>query len=94
MSGPTEQLHAVVHGRVQGVNFRAATQSQAQRLGLVGWVRNRDDGSVELVAEGPRVALDRLVKYLHQGPPAAAGTLVEAQFGTASQDLRRFEIQW
>jgi acylphosphatase len=79
---------------VQGVNFRAATQSQAQRLGLVGWVRNRDDGSVEIVAEGPRAALDRFVRYLHQGPPAAAVTRVETQFGSASQDLRRFEIQW
>jgi acylphosphatase len=94
MSGDTEQLHAVVHGRVQGVNFRAATQSQAQRLGLVGWVRNRDDGSVELVAEGPRAALERLVKYLHQGPPAARVSGVDTEFHSASQDLRRFDIQW
>jgi acylphosphatase len=94
MIGHSEQLHAVVHGRVQGVNFRAATQSQAQRLGLVGWVRNRDDGCVELVAEGPRAALERLVKYLHQGPPAAGVTHVDTEYRTASQDLRRFESQW
>jgi acylphosphatase len=94
MSDQPERLHAVVHGLVQGVNFRAATQSQAQRLGLVGWVRNRDDGAVELVAEGKRAALDRLVTYLHQGPPSARVTQVETEFGTANQDWHHFEIRW
>jgi acylphosphatase len=94
MADQPERLHAVVFGQVQGVNFRAATQSQAQRLGLVGWVRNREDGAVELIAEGPRPALERLATYLHQGPPAAWVARVELDYAQAILDLRRFEIRW
>ena len=50
------RVHVRVWGRVQGVYFRAGTQREAQRLGLDGWVRNRGDGSVEAVAEGPGAA--------------------------------------
>ncbi|MFB3133999.1 MAG: acylphosphatase, partial [Rhodothermales bacterium] len=53
-----ERLSARVVGRVQGVYFRAFTRNQARRLGLHGWVRNDDDGSVYLEAEGPRAILD------------------------------------
>ena len=61
----------VVSGRVQGVAFRANCQRAAVRLGVCGWVRNRADGSVELAAEGRRPAVDRLVEWCRQGPPAA-----------------------
>ena len=50
MSTDTQQLHAIVRGQVQGVNFRSSTQAQARRLGLLGWVRNRPEGTVEVVA--------------------------------------------
>ena len=62
------RLHATVNGRVQGVGFRQATQKQALTLGLVGWVANQTDGSVEVVAEGPRPQLQRLVGWLHDVP--------------------------
>ena len=55
-----ERLHGTVHGDVQGVGFRYFLMREAQRLGLRGWVRNRDDGTVEFVAEGSRDDLDRL----------------------------------
>jgi acylphosphatase len=71
------RVHAVVHGRVQGVSFRWHTEEEAERLGLTGWVRNRSDGSVELEAEGARDAVERLVAWCRQGPPAARVTGVE-----------------
>jgi acylphosphatase len=66
--GQAQRLHAMVHGRVQGVGFREFTRRHAAALGLAGWVRNLPDGSVELEAEGPRTALDELVRHLNNGP--------------------------
>lgn len=94
MSTELQQLHAIVSGRVQGVNFRSATQRAAQRLGLAGWVRNRPDGTVEVLAEGPRPALDQLAAFLHHGPPAAAVTQVAATWRAAAGTLHGFEVQW
>jgi acylphosphatase len=60
-----------VTGRVQRVGFRAWTRAEADRLGLRGWVRNEADGSVALVAAGPRPMVERLVEALARGPRAA-----------------------
>ncbi len=60
-----------VSGRVQGVCFRASTQSYAQRLGLSGWVRNMIDGRVEAVASGDQTQLKEFEKWLHSGPDLA-----------------------
>jgi acylphosphatase len=54
---------------VQGVGFRAFVEAQARAIGLAGWVRNLDDGSVEAYAIGPTTKLDELAARLHQGPP-------------------------
>ena len=64
-------VQARVTGRVQGVSFRWYTQEQAQRLGVVGWVRNEPDGSVLLHAEGEDDAVDALVEWCRHGPPSA-----------------------
>lgn len=69
----------MVRGRVQGVWFRAGTREQAQRLGLRGWVRNRDDGSVEAAAAGPADALDRFEAWLRQGPERAEVQALEVR---------------
>ena len=61
----------IVSGKVQGVWFRAATCERALALGLRGHARNRDDGSVEVVATGDAGALDALAQWLHVGPPLA-----------------------
>ena len=55
-----KRVHLVVRGRVQGVFFRAATQREARRLGLTGWVKNRTDGSIEMLAEGEEEAVKEL----------------------------------
>ncbi|WP_299054343.1 acylphosphatase [uncultured Nocardioides sp.] len=60
-----------VTGRVQGVSFRWATEQEARRLGVTGWVRNEPDGSVAAYAEGPADAVDALVAWAHDGPPSA-----------------------
>jgi acylphosphatase len=65
------RIRAIVTGLVQGVSFRASTASEGRRLGVVGWVRNRSDGGVELEAEGHDDEVAALVAWCHHGPPAA-----------------------
>ncbi|WP_018950617.1 acylphosphatase [Thioalkalivibrio sp. ALMg11] len=68
-----------VSGQVQGVFFRASTRDEAQRLGLAGYARNEPDGSVEVLAVGPRIALDELEEWLAEGPRQARVDAVEAE---------------
>jgi acylphosphatase len=69
----------VVQGRVQGVFFRASTRDMARSLGLVGWVRNLPDHTVEIEVEGSQEAVAELIRWAHDGPPAAnVTTLVES----------------
>ncbi len=68
---PDESRWWVVKGRVQGVGFRWFAVRQAEALGLVGWVRNQDDGSVEVVAKGPEASLQQLEDALRRGPAGA-----------------------
>ncbi len=70
-------MRILVSGRVQGVFFRAETAGRARELGLAGQARNLPDGRVEVVAEGPAPAVEALVAFCHQGPPAARVTGVE-----------------
>jgi acylphosphatase len=72
-------IHCYVTGQVQGVFYRATTESQASRLGLAGWVRNLPDGRVELVAQGPRARVTELRAWLAQGPASARVERVECQ---------------
>jgi acylphosphatase len=61
----------LVRGRVQGVWFRDSCRQEAQRLRVNGWVRNLDDGRVEVVIEGDPVAVGELERWCHEGPPRA-----------------------
>jgi acylphosphatase len=88
-----ERLHASVFGRVQGVSFRFYTHDAAVELDLTGWVANCYDGSVEVVAEGPRAALDQLLAYLHQGPSMARVDQVQHHFSPATHEFKRFTIE-
>jgi acylphosphatase len=88
------RLHAVVHGYVQGVNFRSSTQREAVRRNLTGWVRNRWDGTVETVAEGPREILEDFEKYLHRGPSAAEVDRVDVSYGEATGEFSGFNIRY
>jgi len=67
----TIAVRAYVSGAVQGVGFREATVGQARTLGVMGWVRNGEDGTVQVHAEGPERAVDRLAQFLHEGPSLA-----------------------
>jgi acylphosphatase len=67
---PRERLDASVRGRVQGVGYRVFALREGSRLGLAGFVANEPDGSVRVVAEGPRQDLEALLERLEQGPPA------------------------
>jgi acylphosphatase len=87
-----ERLHAVVRGSVQGVGFRYFIQRKAQQLSLRGWVRNNDDGTVELVAEGPRSELERLKMASEEGPRMARVERVEVQWSPATGGLGDFEL--
>jgi acylphosphatase len=94
MTSQLEGLHAIVRGHVQGVYFRSATQETAERLGLTGWVRNRAEGTVEVEAEGPRAALDELVRFLHRGPPGARVSAVEIKWLPHTGQLSEFDVRW
>lgn len=65
------RCYVTVTGRVQGVGFRMACAAQAERAGVVGWVRNLPDGRVEAVLEGEAAAVDQVLRWLHEGPPTA-----------------------
>jgi acylphosphatase len=90
--GTVERLHGVVHGGVQGVGFRYFLTREARRLGLRGWVRNRDDGTVEFVAEGGRADLERLEQSAQRGPQMAHVDRVDAQWSAAAGNLDSFDL--
>jgi len=84
------RAHVLVTGRVQGVGFRFTTVDEARRLGVHGWVRNQADGSVEVLAEGERAAVEGLVRFLHRGPPGARVEDVALRWEAHAGDLRAF----
>lgn len=81
--------HLIITGRVQGVGFRAFAKDAADALGLSGWVRNREDGSVEAVVEGD---IDAFVSRLKDGPPAGRVDEIE-RTDTAQTPETGFEIR-
>ncbi|HLS26858.1 MAG TPA: acylphosphatase [Beutenbergiaceae bacterium] len=84
--------HLIVHGRVQGVNFRNACRRQARDLGVLGWVRNMPDGTVEVHAQGPAQAVRDLVDWAHHGPRNALVSKVEIN-EAEWQELERFDVR-
>ena len=72
MSEGRKSIHVRIEGRVQGVWYRGWAIQIAGRLGLDGWVRNCEDGSVEAVFAGPGTKVDAMIKHCRNGPPAAA----------------------
>ena len=93
MSPAGTRLVAVVHGYVQGVGFRWFVEREAAGLGLSGWVANRADGSVEVVAEGPDEMLGELVLRLWEGPSSASVSEVKVSREPARGNLVGFTIR-
>lgn len=88
-----QRLHFVIRGRVQGVFFRAGAAELARTLRLTGWVRNRSDGSVEIVAEGETQALSALREWCERGPSGAHVEHVATQTATASGEFAGFAVR-
>ncbi len=84
------RLTAWVRGRVQGVGFRWWTRARALELGLVGWASNLDDGRVEVVAEGPRAAVQALLGHLRDGRTPGQVTLVTERWSSPKGDMSGF----
>lgn len=88
-----KRLYAQVYGRVQGVGFRWFVQEHATRLGLTGYVRNLQDGSVEVVVEGEQSALEELLAFVLQvGPPGARVVEISVHWGEATGEFSEFSI--
>jgi acylphosphatase len=88
------RVRFVVRGEVQGVNFRATAVRQASRLAITGRVWNREDGAVELIAEGSGGALASLQSWLNEGPPGAQVTAVERTELGGKPCYEGFNITW
>jgi acylphosphatase len=93
-SNEAQELHAIVHGRVQGVGFRYFVVERALSLGLRGYARNESDGGVEVLAQGPRPALESLLALLWRGPSAATVARVEVDWGRPSTHVSGFHVRW
>ncbi|MDA0999867.1 MAG: acylphosphatase [bacterium] len=89
----SERIHLLIQGRVQGVGYRMSAQWKARELELCGWVRNRPDGVVELVAEGPAEVLDALIAWCRSGPPMARVRDVQITREAARGGFSSFEIR-
>lgn len=87
-------LKATVYGRVQGVFFRAYVSESAEELGLSGYVRNRPDGGVGVVAEGEKERLEKLLDYLRKGPPAARVNKVETNWSEYTGLYSGFKVRY
>ncbi len=87
-----KRIHIIVRGRVQGVFFRASAQREARRLGLTGWVKNRPDGSVEIVAEGDEDQVKDLLTWSQHGPSTARVDRVEPRWRSYTGEFSDFRI--
>lgn len=86
--------HVIVEGRVQGVCFRDYTCRQARRLNLCGWVRNKDDGTVEAIFTGAESDVTSMLEWLRQGSPGSRVDAVRSRDVTPEEDSTTFEIRY
>lgn len=88
----TVRMHLTVEGRVQGVGFRYFVADLAIDLEILGWVRNRWDGSVEIMAEGERSTLDRFLGEVRRGPRAAFVSQVKESWEVPTGEFNDFRV--
>jgi acylphosphatase len=86
-----ERVTLVISGRVQGVFFRANTKKAAERLSLVGFAMNQSDGSVKVVAEGPKENLSKLIDWCKKGPPLARVDSIDIVWEVYKNDFYSFK---
>ncbi|MFO0677210.1 MAG: acylphosphatase [Polyangiaceae bacterium] len=87
-----KRVHLIIRGRVTGVFFRAATQREARRLGVMGWVKNRNEGSVEVLAEGDEDSVKEIISWAHHGPSAARVDSVDVRWRSYTGEFSDFRI--
>jgi acylphosphatase len=87
------RMHVLIKGRVQGVYFRYNTLTKAEEYHLTGWVRNRSDGSVEMVCEGMEDDINKMVRWCNQGPERAYVREVETDWKEYTGEFNVFEIR-
>ena len=81
--------HVIIRGRVQGVGYRAFVEQMAQELEVEGWVRNRADGSVEILVAGDAAAVEEMIEACRHGPPSARVDGLEEREGGRDEIARR-----
>ena len=86
------QAHIRVYGNVQGVFFRMNTLEQARHYGVHGWIRNRQDGTVEALLQGEKMQIERVIAYCRHGPPTANVSNIEITWMEPRPLLHSFEI--
>jgi len=89
-----KKVHVIIKGVVQGVSFRAWTVRQAKVQGLVGWVKNRSDGTLELVLEGKKEKLESFIKLCDDGPVCADVSTVDTAWSDSSGKFTDFHIRY
>jgi len=88
------RMHAFVSGLVQGVFFRSETRRVAKNLNVKGWIRNLSDGRVEVLAEGEKENIDKLIEFLKVGPSAATVDKVDIKTESFKNEFNDFEIRY
>jgi acylphosphatase len=86
------RAHVIISGRVQGVAFRADTRWTAQSIGVVGWVRNRRDGTVEAVIEGEKPRVEDMLAWCRRGPALARVDDMKLEWETYTGEFTQFQI--
>lgn len=87
-----KRVHIIISGDVQGVGFRGWVVGQAKELSITGWVKNRKDGAVEVVAEGQKNDLEELVKRCQHGPEVAWVEKVDVQWQEGKEEFVNFDV--
>ncbi len=90
MSDAVITVHLEITGRVQGVGFRESMRAVAQALEVTGWVRNRDDDSVEAIVQGAEGDVERVIAWCHNGPPGAYVRFVKADLMESGETFIAF----
>jgi acylphosphatase len=93
MSAGTVRRHVIVRGEVQGVFFRDSTRKEAESRGVSGWVKNRGDGSVEAVFEGPADAVEAMLEWCRSGPSRADVEDMNVSVEEEPDGLEGFEVR-
>lgn len=88
------RVHILISGLVQGVFFRSETRAKAEELGLFGWVRNLEDGRVEILAEGKKEKLEKLIEWAKKGPGSARVNGLDVEWQEYKGEFKDFGIRY